>query len=240
MSFDDWVEDIAENQLLLTAATRLLRLPGVPVGVVGRLQRVVRVLDGVTVIPVGAPVPAVRSDCRNARYSAVLALASLVLSGASIEQRAGSLVGAGFLVDMWSVFEDFVTAALREAFKPYGGELVAQHASTLDVEETVKIAPDLLWLVDGEVRACMDAKYKAEKGGQYPNADLYQMAAYCRRFGLNTGHLLYAAGESQARRVQVVDGPLVQQHALDLSRPMETVLGQLLSFGRQELRSEGV
>lgn len=76
------------------------------------MRRVVRVLDGVTVIPVGAPVPVVRSDRRNARYSAALPLASLVLSGASIEQRAGSLAGAGFLVDMWSVFEDFVTAAL--------------------------------------------------------------------------------------------------------------------------------
>lgn len=240
VSFDDYVEDIEENQLVLTAATRLLRLPGVPADVAGRLRRVVRVLDGVTLIPVGAPVPAVRPDRRNARYSAVLPLASLVLSGASIEQRAGSLVGAGFLVDMWSVFEDFVTAVLREAYRPYEGELVAQYASTLDVEGTVKIAPDLVWLVDGEVRACIDVKYKVEKHGQYPNADLYQMAAYCRRFGLKMGHLVYAAGESQARPVQVVDGPLVQQHTLDLSRPMEAVLGQLSSFGRRKLHSDDV
>lgn len=65
VSFDDYMEDIAENQLVLTAATRLLRLPGVPADVVGRLRRVVRVLDGVTVIPVGAHVPAVRSDRRT-------------------------------------------------------------------------------------------------------------------------------------------------------------------------------
>ena len=77
-------------------------------------------LDGVPVIPVGAPVPVARPDRRNARYSAVLPLASLVSAGASIEQRAGSLVGAGLLVDMWSVLEDFVTAALWKAFRPYG------------------------------------------------------------------------------------------------------------------------
>jgi len=164
--FDDYAEDIAENQLVLTAAARLLRLPGMPADLIGRLRRVVRTLDGVTVIPVGAPAPVVRPDRRNSRYSAVLSLASLVLAGASIEQRAGSFVGAGFLVDMWSVFEEFVTAALREAFRPYGGELVAQYASTLDVEGTVKIAPDLVWLVDGEVRACIDVKYKVEKHGQ--------------------------------------------------------------------------
>lgn len=121
VSFDDYVEDIAENQLVLTGAARLLRLPGVPDDVLSRLRRVVRVLDGVTVIPVGAPVPVVRTDRRNARHSSVLPLASLVLSGASPERRAGSLVGAGFLVDLWSVFEDFVTAALREAFRPSGG-----------------------------------------------------------------------------------------------------------------------
>jgi 5-methylcytosine-specific restriction enzyme subunit McrC len=221
------VEDIAENQLVLTAATRLLRLPGVPADVVGRLRRVVRVLDGVTVTPVGAPAPVIRSDRRNARYSAVLPLASLVLSGASIEQRAGSLVGAGFLVDMWSVFEDFVTAALREAFRPYGGELVAQYASTLDVDGRVKIAPDLVWLVDGEVRACIDVKYKVEKHGQYPNADLYQMAAYCRRFGLGAGWLLYARGDTEARQMCIVEGPIIGQDALELDRPTRAVTSQL-------------
>jgi 5-methylcytosine-specific restriction enzyme subunit McrC len=102
VSFDDYVEDIAENQVLLSAATRLLRLPGVPSDVLGALRRIVRVLDGVSVIPVGAPMPVVRLDRRNARYSSALALASLVLSGSSVEQRAGSVVASGFLVDMWS------------------------------------------------------------------------------------------------------------------------------------------
>jgi 5-methylcytosine-specific restriction enzyme subunit McrC len=54
------------------------------------------------------------------------------------------------------VFAHFVSAALREAFKPYGGALVSQYQSTLDVEGTVKIAPDLVWLVDGKAgRASM-------------------------------------------------------------------------------------
>lgn len=216
VSFDDYVEDIAENQLVLTGAARL---PSVPDDVVSRLRRMVRVFDAVTVIPVGAPVPVVRIDRRNARYFAVLPLASLVLSGASIEQRAGSHFGAGFLVDTWSAFEDFVTASPREAFRPYGGELVAQYSSTLDVEGTVKIAPDLVWLVDGEVRACIDVKYKVEKHGQHPNADLYQMAAYCRRFGLGEGWLVYAAGSEAAESVRFVEGPIVTRTivALDVN-----------------------
>jgi 5-methylcytosine-specific restriction enzyme subunit McrC len=170
----------------------------------------------VSVFPVGAPVPAVRPDRRNARYSSALALASLVLSGSSVEQHAGSVVASGFLVDMWSVFEDFVSAALREAFKPYGGVLVSQYQSTLDVEGTVKIAPDLVWLVDGEVRACIDVKYKVEKHGQYPNADLYQMAAYCRRFGLNKGWLIYAAGNPLDGSIRLAAGPFIHRVAVHL------------------------
>lgn len=61
-----------------------------------------------------------------------------------------------------------MSAALREAFKPYGGVLVSQFASTLDVEATVKIAPDLVWVVDGVVRACIDVKYKVEKHWAVP------------------------------------------------------------------------
>ncbi|WP_439690571.1 McrC family protein [Curtobacterium sp. SP.BCp] len=226
VSFDDYVED----QLVLTAATQLLRLPGVPADVVGRLRRVVRVLDGVTVVPVGAPVPVVRSDRRNARYATVLPLASLVLSGASIEQRAGSLVGAGFLVDMWSVFEDFVTAALREAFRPYGGELVAQYASKLDVDGTVKIAPDLVWLVDGQVRACIDVKYKVEKHGQYPNADLYQMAAYCRRFGLGEGWLMYTGERRDDLPTVLLSGPTVFRLGVELNRAGDAIRLDLSRF----------
>jgi 5-methylcytosine-specific restriction enzyme subunit McrC len=203
--------------VLLTAATRLLRLPGVPADVLGALRRFIRVLDGVSVIPVEAPVPVVRTDRRTQRYSSALALASLVLAGSSVEQRVGSVVASGFLVEMWSVFEDFVSAALREAFKPNEGVLVSQYTSTLDVEGTVKIAPDLVWLVDRKVRACIDVKYKVGKHGQYPNADLYQMAAYCRRFGLREGWLVYAAGECDAGVVHVTDGPIIRRASLELN-----------------------
>ncbi|WP_349814871.1 hypothetical protein [Curtobacterium sp. MCJR17_043] len=84
------------------------------------------------------------------------------------------------------------------------------------------------------MRACIDVKYKVEKHGQYPNADLYQMAAYCRRFGLSRGHLLYAAGEDEPRRVAVINGPEVRQHALDLDQSVVHITRQLSSvFARR-------
>ena len=101
--------------------------------------------------------------------------------------------------------------------------LVSQYASTLDVDGTVKIAPDLVWVVDGVVRACIDVKYKVEKHGQYPNADLYQMAAYCRRFGLSDGWLVYAAGDLQPRLLQVIDGPTVHCEAIQLDHVLDDI-----------------
>ena len=50
--------------------------------------------------------------------------------------------------------------------------------------------------------AVIDAKYKAEKPAGYPNADLYQLLAYCTVLGLRDGHLVYARGnEDPARHV---------------------------------------
>jgi len=37
--------------------------------------------------------------------------------------------------------------------------------------------------------AVVDAKYKAERASGFPNADLYQMLAYCTALGLRDGHL---------------------------------------------------
>jgi 5-methylcytosine-specific restriction enzyme subunit McrC len=231
VSFDDYVEDIVENQVLLSAATRLLRLPGVPADVLGALRRILRVLDGVSVILIGAPVPVVRAERRNARYSSALALASLVLWGRRLSSASAQLSRRG----SWSTCGRCSRTSCRlpcvrlSSRTGASSSLSARRRSTWG-GGAVKIAPDLVWLVDGEVRACIDVKYKVEKYGQYPNADLYQMAAYCRRFGLGEGHLVYAAGESEERQIEVIDGPLINQHALDLSRSMAAVVHQLSSF----------
>ncbi len=229
VSFDDYVENIAENQLVLTAAARLLRLPGVPDDVVLRLRRVVRVLDGVTVIPVGAPVPVVQTDRRNARYSAVLPLASLVLSGASIEQRAGSHIGAGFLVDMWSVFEDFVTASLR---RPSGRTGRAGGAVLVDARCGG----------DGEDRAGPRVGRRRGRAGVHrrevqgrearavPERGSVPDGGVLPAVRVGEGHLVYAAGEDEPRVVIVIDGPEVRQHALDLDRSVNHIVVQLASL----------
>lgn len=67
----------------------------------------------------------------------------------------------------------------------------------------------------------MDAKYKAEKPSGFPQADLYQLLAYCTVLGLPVGHLIYAKGFEDAREHLVQRaGVRIVAHTLDLeARP---------------------
>ena len=77
--------------------------------------------------------------------------------------------------------------------------------------------PDLVWYRGGKPLAVIDAKYKIEKVVGYPNADLYQMLAYCTALGLPIGHLVYARGnESEQQLVVRGSGVQLHVHALDL------------------------
>ncbi|MFD6414873.1 McrC family protein [Streptomyces sp. NPDC060194] len=232
IAYDAYTPDIPENRILRAACEHLLRLPGVPTDVRRRLhhQRV-RLADAAPLVR-GGELPAWTASRLNARYQPALRLAETVLKGMSPEHRPGALPLHGFLFDMNKVFEDFVTVALREAVREHGlhGRLQAPHA--LDVAGRVKLLPDLVvHASDGRTPvAVVDAKYKKEKGGAYPNADLYQMLAYCTALGLDEGHLVYAAGQSAGQVHEVPDNRRARdapagrgsirlhQHALDLDR----------------------
>ncbi|WP_081465424.1 5-methylcytosine restriction system specificity protein McrC [Cellulomonas gilvus] len=96
--------------------------------------------------------------------------------------------------------------------------------------------PDIVWYGPGSAAptAVIDAKYKVEKPSGYPNADLYQMLAYCSVRGLPRGHLVYAQGnEPEAVHRVVSAGVEIHQHALDLDLEPETLLGQVHDLARR-------
>ncbi|MCG6568150.1 McrC family protein [Tessaracoccus sp. ZS01] len=214
--YDEYSVDIPENQLLLAAVERLLRTPGVGVRHRGGLQRLRVLLADVSPPPRGTA-PAWRPSRLNARYVPALELAELILAGRSFEQRVGDVVVTGYLLNMAKIFEDFVTVALREAFRPYGGRSRLQYATHLDEGDMVPVKPDFVWLEEGVPRVLVDAKYKSEKPSGFPQADLYQMLAYCTVLGLPEGHLVYAKGNEEARtHIVRRAGVRILAHTLDL------------------------
>ena len=232
---DEFTIDIPENQILRTACERMLSVPRVDVESQRMLRRLLRDFADVTPLSRRDPVPRWQPTRLNARYHPALRLAELVLRATSIEHGPGGIAVNGFLLDMPRLFEDFVTVALREALVArYGGRVVGQDRSYFDEATQVVLRPDIVWKIGGTAVAVVDAKYKAEKPAGYPNADLYQLLAYCTVLGLRNGHVVYAKGnEDPARHVVRRSGIEIFCHAVDLDQPPEQLLARMSGLAAQ-------
>jgi 5-methylcytosine-specific restriction enzyme subunit McrC len=232
---DEFTVDIPENQILRTACERMLTVPRIDDESSRILRRILRNFTNVRSLHRGDPVPMWQPTGLNARYHTALRLAELVLRATSVEHAAGTVAVNGFLLDMPALFEDFVTVALREALEAsFGGRVIAQARHHLDIAGRVLLKPDIVWQMQGSAAAVIDAKYKAEKPRGYPNADLYQLLAYCTVLGLPIGHLVYAAGnEEPARHVVRQAGIEILCHAVDLRQPPDALLAEMRSLARK-------
>jgi 5-methylcytosine-specific restriction enzyme subunit McrC len=231
IAYDEFTTDIAENRLLRAAVERLLKVPGVPADVRRRLLRQRARLADVTPAVCGTALPRWRPTRLNARYHQALPLAEAVLRGTSPEHVPGELRLDGFLFDMNQLFEDFVTGALGEAARTAGLTPRLQDPHHLDEAAALRIRPDLVLHRAGRAVAVVDAKYKAERHDGYPEADLYQMLAYCTALGLPEGHLVYAKGNAPhtTHRVRHA-GILLHQHALDLDQDPAGLLADVAAL----------
>lgn len=218
LTYDEFSVDTAENQILLAATLRLLSLPTLSRDHRHGLQRLRLQLADVSTIARGKPLPTWHPSRLNIRYQPALFLADLILAGDSFEQRHGSLHISGFVFDMWKIYEDFVCVALREALRLHSGRSSLQRRLYFDEDSRIDLKPDFYWTDGAGLRVVVDAKYKAEKPSGFPNADLYQMLAYCTVLGIGEGHLVYAEGNADKVSHTVVrSGVRIRCHTLDLS-----------------------
>lgn len=223
IAYDEYMTDIPENRILRTALRRMRAVPRLRSDVAARLAHLDNRLDGVAVLRRGAPLPLWRPTRLNARYVPALRLAELVLRNTAAQIGDGGVEVAAFVVSMWKVFEDFVTTALREAIAARGRRAEAQKRWHFDHPRVdgiarVPMAIDLLEYDGRSPIMVYDAKYKAASGdGRYPNADFYQMLAYCTTIGLDRAVLVYAQGGDVVDR-RVVNSPFtIREWPLDLS-----------------------
>ena len=232
--YDDFTPDTPENRLLRAAVLRLRRLPGLPQTVRHRLLRLDLRLSDVTPVSIGSHLEDWVPSRLNARYHDALRLAEIVIRSSSFEPGGDGLAVNGFIVDMAKVFEDFVCAALGSRLRMHGGETQNQDPWHLDVDREVRMLPDLVWYADdpGTPTAVVDAKYKAEKPSGFPDADLYQMLAYCTALGLPRGHLVYAKGNEEGKTHRVTGTDVtIRAHTLDLATEPAALLRQIDTLG---------
>ena len=229
VAHDDYTADITENRLLRAAVESLLRMPEpLPANVRSRLLRLKSRLVDVSPLPAGGSRWVWSANRLNGRYHAALRLADLVLRGDSVEHRPGEVTVNGFLFNLATIFEDFVTGALRESLAGRA-RCELQDEQYLDERGAIRMKPDLVaYDENGVALAVVDAKYKVEKPSGFPDADLYQMLAYCTALNLTEGHLVYAKGNASHgfHRVKHA-GITLHQHALDLDQPPAGVLDDI-------------
>jgi 5-methylcytosine-specific restriction enzyme subunit McrC len=242
VTHDEFTVDIAENQILRTALRRMLTVPRLSPQARASLGHLHGQLAGVTVLPPGTRLPQWRASRLNQRYSPALRLAEIVLANTSAETGAGSLQMASFVVDMARVYEDFVGTALREALARYPGGTETQYRTRLDKADYpgqvgIAMYVDVVHVVRGTPRLVFDAKYKAaDPKGQYPNADHYQMLAYCTALEVPTAWLVYAGGGEPVRRRILNTAITVVEYPLDLTADPAALLGQIEALAAQAWR----
>jgi len=227
--YDEYSADIVENRILRAALRRMLAVPRLREPIRRRLAHLDGRLDGVSPLLPGAPLPQWEPNRLNARYQPALRLASVVLRHCSAESGSGELRMAAFAVNMAKVFEDFVATAVREAMRRYPGRTVAQYPSDLAATGGIPMFPDVVHVVGNRPVAVLDVKYKMERDNRrFPNADAYQMLAYCTGLDLPRGWLVYAKGMGEPLTHRVVNTSVeIVQHPLDLAASPAGLLAQV-------------
>ncbi|WP_028278914.1 restriction endonuclease [Arthrobacter sp. H5] len=239
VSFDDFTADIPENRILRAAIRLMMQVPRLSEAIRWRLAHLDSKLDGVSPLRFGAPLPSWTESRINERYVPALRLSEIILRNMSAEAGAGRYSVASFVVNMATVFEDFLTTALREALDQFSGETVGQYDAFMDEFEPqrprdrVQMYVDIVHSVAGRPALVFDAKYKAAlPSGAYPNADHYQMLAYCTALEVPRAWLIYAGpGQSRERRMRNTDISVVE-FPIDIAQSPEDLLKRIDRLAR--------
>jgi 5-methylcytosine-specific restriction enzyme subunit McrC len=221
---DEYDLDVAENRLLLAAASLLARTPLVAPVVRARVRRIVALLDGVSRVANARTLQPPPITRLNRHYASAIALADLVVRGMSLTSRSGAVRSVTFAFDLSRVFEDFLEVALGAALRRRGASLDRQpKGRTLDLERTLGLEPDFVVRRSGDPEpiAIIDAKFKALDNSL--GGDAYQMLSYLLEFGPRRGILVCATGQRSDRRIRAVD-KRIGVRPLALNRPPADVL----------------
>lgn len=241
VTYDEFTVDTVENRILRSALRRMLAVPRVDKNVRSRLVHLDARLEGAGFLTPGDRLPRWTPTRQNLRYQPALRLAEVVLRNVSASAAAGELPVASFVVPMAKVYEDFVTTALKESLGATPGRTEGQHVTWLDHPAldrrhgAIRMEVDIVHLDrTGRPQVVYDAKYKAASPkGEYPNADHYQMLAYCTALQVEVAWLVYAQGVAApaTRRVRHTDVTVVE-YPLDLSARPRELLKQIAELAR--------
>lgn len=200
--FDALSPDIALNQVMRAAVSKLSRLSGAPEN-----QRALRELsfvyaDVAEVPPNALTWDRIVLDRTNRRWRDLLSLARLFLSDRHQQTSAGTIDGHALLFEMNILFEKYVERILSRALAGTGFRVTSQggHRDCLYEGDTgrFRTRPDLIIRQGEQIALIVDTKWKRitprriddPKQG-VSQADVYQLMAYGRLYDCPNTMLLY-------------------------------------------------
>jgi 5-methylcytosine-specific restriction enzyme subunit McrC len=140
-------------------------------------------------------------DRTNNRLQDLLRWARLFLQGARQDMRGGETHGFRILFDMAEVFERYAVTQIRTRYQPEGwsitpqGGLLNMVADAHSGAQAFQTKPDIIlrrgadtWIIDTKWKR-LEPPFDAKHG--VAQSDLYQMAAYARRYQAQKVILLY-------------------------------------------------
>ena len=251
--FDELSADIALNQIMKAAVTKLAKVARVPENQ-RRLAELSFAFADITPVPVKAlPWHQVVLDRTNRSWAQLLSLVKLLLGDRFQTTSSGDARGFSLLFEMNKLFEEFVGRSLSRALAGTGYEVRLQGprgyalADLHSGQNRFATKPDITIARRGSPVLVIDTKWKRLKGAiddpKYGvgQADVYQMMAYahvyqCERLLLLYPHHAGLGSEAAALTcVHQINGTADSRIAvgtLSLSNP-KAVVGQLrdLLFG---------
>ena len=208
VAYNEYTENIPENQLIVTASQVLRRTTSSL-----HVRRVVHqalapFAEQIEPLPrwQWSEQPTVDWSPLNRHYRVAVELARIILTHAATSHQAGSVSTSGLVININDVFEQFVRRNLRRALAGPGSEITkctSRDGLRLDAAGRVVLEPDILWRQHGVLQLVADVKYKKLVPTGYRHADLYQMHAYCTASKVRGGLLIYGEGNAEPRRHQI-------------------------------------
>jgi len=188
--YDDFTNDIRENQLFRCTLQAMLSWPQLAPQVRREALRVLGRFDGVSDTPAtlhAVPVPVTRL---NEHYDDAMRLSRLVLQAMSLSHQSGDQQANSLMVDMDDLFRRWIVQELDHRLAP-DLRIETESDVWLDEGRAVTMVPDLVVRRGSEVVLVGDAKYSMGADGYLASRDYVDLIAYTTAMGLPTGLLVH-------------------------------------------------
>ncbi len=223
--------DVPENRILKWAAFCLSLSSYRDKTLGGKLRRIYGTMADVE-LDANAPLMLDRLVYHrlNEHYRPTLELADMLLRHLTYSGSPGAHRFLGYLVDMNSLFEEYVAAVLSRNLRA-DFEIMPQEFVPLTTEGAVTVRPDVtIRTRDKLPLLAVDAKYKLEDH----QADLNQMLAYHHALGVDVAVLVYPDGANVPDKpYNIRHGGKVYHLTLDLSGGPAEMAQQAGEFSAQ-------